>query len=148
MPSHFDSQQTPSVQLEDAHSSATLQAVPSFFEQRPSLPAALQREPLPQVAEPQQTPSVQNKPSRQSVFALQVVPSPTRGTHAPLLHVLPAAHWSSDVHEVEQELPPHAYAPHAEGMSEHLPLPSQVEPCVSTPSLQVAAPHATVPADA
>lgn len=141
-PSHARSQQTPSAQIEDAHSIALAQLVPSSFAQVPfahELPAA-------QIAEVQQAPSVQNRPKEQSRASLQGEPAPPAEVHAPPLHLNPFAQSSLVAQVALQVTAPHAYAPHDFGTSAHVPSDLQVDTWVSTPPVQPFAPHATLPA--
>jgi hypothetical protein len=79
-------QQTPSAQKPDAHSVPRVHAVPLFLVHLPLVDGLpLHESPGPQLATPQHTPSVQNRPIEHGTLAEHAVPSPSFGAHEPPL---------------------------------------------------------------
>ncbi len=143
-PVHAELQQTPSTQNCERQTALPEHAAPFVARQVPAtLAPALDGAhciPLPQVAFPQHTPSVQ-KPLAQSVDAVHRSPSPGTGVHVSPLQKNPAAQSVVLAHVVLQAATSHWYAPHDFGAVLQVPPPSQVPVWYSVVPVQMFDPH-------
>jgi hypothetical protein len=107
--------------------------VPFVFAHTPFFAPAAHEAPAPQLATPQQTPSVQKSGAPHELPSTQGSPRFAGAMHEPDLQMNPAAQSVAEAHVVLHESAPHENAPQLLGASPQLPAPSQVLACVSTP---------------
>jgi len=147
-PEHADSQHTPSTHCFEPHWSPSVHVAPRIFRHVPRLPSSAHDSAGPHAAEPQHTPSVQNRPAPHSAPDVHGSPRPTAGTHVDSLQKFPVAQSVVTVQLVLQAVGPHAYTPQDFGASLHAPAPSHVLAWVSMPPEHPVPLHAMVSAGA
>jgi len=108
--------------------------------QVPCLPATAHELQLPQLDDPQQTPSVQ-WPLAQALSAVQAVPLGERSVQIPDWQVSPAAQSALVVHAVRQALAPQPKGAQAAVVCLQVPAPSQLPALMAVPAAHEGAPQ-------